>query len=381
MVDPGELATIAVGVLAAAVTGAATGVGEQAGAAVAQVVRERLGASERGRAALTGLDAGPDDPAAREEAEAVLREEVTSDPGLARTLALHLRAPEVRATGSVVITGSRVARTQIALGPLTVNNTSAGRTTLGAVIVLALLVVVLAVYGGVRLLDTTEDSPSAAPPGSAPPGSAPPGSAPADPAPAGSASVSSAAPAPAAALPPTPETVRRILPDRASLDAGEYPWADRPEVRASAAGLSLCERAPECERTATAVGVVTFARGENEGENRAEFLVLAFPDPAAAHRAYADIVEDIEQVRVPTFVKVELARRGEESQGLAMDPGDTGAVPTARYVNRSLLFREGPFIGVAHQLDDPTGRRTTRVLGLADLLLTRVERANAGEVP
>ncbi|MGC9378039.1 hypothetical protein [Streptomyces sp. MH13] len=46
--ETAELAAAAIGLLAATVTGVATGVGERTGAEVVQVVRERLGASERG---------------------------------------------------------------------------------------------------------------------------------------------------------------------------------------------------------------------------------------------------------------------------------------------------------------------------------------------
>lgn len=305
---------------------------------------------------MDALVNAPDDPEAGRGVQAALTEEISGDAEFAGRLAVLLRTSSQQHTGSVVLTGSKVTRSQIALGPLTINNTPAGRLSLGAGIVLAVAVVVLAAYGGVRLFDNTDDSPR---------------NAPSDPVPTRSASRSTP-------LPPTTETVHQILPDRSSMDAREYPWAGTPDVRTSAAGLSLCERAPECEKNATAVGVVDFGRGENEGENRAEFLVLAFPDAAAAHQAYVDIVEDIEEVRVPSFIKVELERRGEESQGFDMDGTDTKSKPTNLYFNRSLLFRQGAFIGLAHQLDDPTEQRSTRILSLSALLADRVEKAGAG---
>ncbi|MGC0334632.1 hypothetical protein RKD23_007622 [Streptomyces sp. SAI-170] len=45
-----------------------------------QVVREQLGASERGRTALTRLEADETTPQARAEAAAVLDEELRADP-------------------------------------------------------------------------------------------------------------------------------------------------------------------------------------------------------------------------------------------------------------------------------------------------------------
>ncbi|WP_409235530.1 hypothetical protein [Streptomyces sp. PA5.6] len=280
--------------------------------------------------------------------QAALTEEINGDAEFAGRLAMLLHATAQQNTGSVVLTGSKVTRSHIALGPLTINNTPAGRLSLGVGLVLATLALVLVAYEGVRLLDPA-DSPRNTP----------------------AAPRSARSTGRATALPPTAETVRRVLPDRRSMDTREYPWAGTPEVRTSAAGLPLCEAAPVCEKHATAVGVVNFGRGEDEGENRAEFLVLAFPDAGAAHRAYVDIVEDIEKVRVVTFTKVELEPRGQESQGFAMDRTDD---PT--YRNRSLLFRHGAFIGLAHQMDDPTDQRDTRILSLSPVLADRVEEAS-----
>lgn len=350
--DAPDLAAMAAQVLSATASGAAN-------TAASDLVRGRLSRTDRGRATLDELVNAPDDPEASRGVQAALTEEISGDADFAGRLAVLLHASSQQHTGSVVLTGSKVTHSQIALGPLTINNTPAGRLSLIAGIALAALMVVLAVYGGVRLFDNPDDSPRNAP---SEPGAERPASH-------------------AAALPPTTETIRQILPDRSSMDTREYPWVGTADVRTSAAGLSLCEAAPECEMNATAVGVVDFGRGENEGENRAEFLVLAFPDAAAAHRAYVDIVEDIEEVRVPSFTKVELERRGEESQGFDMDRTDTRSNPTELYFNRSLLFRQGPFIGLAHQLDDPTEQRSTRIHELSAILADRMEKAGAGKTP
>ncbi|MFI7320271.1 hypothetical protein [Streptomyces venezuelae] len=342
--DAPDLAAMAVRALSAAMSGATS-------TAVSDLVRNRLSRSVRGRSVLEVLAHAPDDPEVGGRVQAALIEEINGDAEFARRLTALLHAPAQQHSGSVVLTGSKVTRSHIALGPLTINNTPAGRLSLGVGLVLALLAVVLAAYEGVRLLDTAD----------------PPHSAPSVPGPTRSSGR-------ATPLPPTAATVRRILPDRSSMDTRAYPWAGTPEVRTSAAGLPLCEAAPECEKNATAVGVVNFGRGEDTGENRAEFLVLAFPDAGAAHQAYADIVEDIEELRVLTFTKVELEPRGEESQGLTM-----GRTSDPAWRNRSLLFRHGAFIGLAHQMDDPTARRDTRILSLSSILADRMEEANGGK--
>ncbi|MFF9002165.1 hypothetical protein ACF1GW_22670 [Streptomyces achromogenes] len=296
----------------------------------------------------------PSSPETSSNLQAALADEISSDAEFAGRLAVLLHAPSQQHTGSVVMTGSKVTRSQIALGPLTINNTRAGQLSLAAGVFMVVLIVALAAYGSVRLFDNTDDSPL---------------NAPSEPSTTRSAGR-------AAALPPTTDTIRQILPGRNSMDAQEYPWAGTPEVRTSAAGNGLCRAAPECERNATAAGVVEFGRGENEGENRAEFIVLAFPDPAAAHRAYIDIVQDYEEADRGhnNFRKTALERRGEESQGFS-------AYGTELDGNGMLIFRQGAFIGMAHQIDDPTEQRRTRILSLSAMLANRIAKADAGKTP
>ncbi|MFD4377510.1 hypothetical protein [Streptomyces sp. NPDC058486] len=350
--DATDLAATATRALTDATAGGA------ANTAAADLIRDRLGRSDRGRAALDEMVDARDDAVARRSVQAALTAEINADAEFAERLTLLLHGSSQQRAGRV--TGRTASHRRTAAGRSTVGGTSVGRPALGAGIALAVLLVALAAFGALQLFDTTDDSPRGHTP----------------PVPGTSHSTGRTT-----ALPPTAETVRRLLPDRGSMDAGEYPWIGTPEVRTSAAGLSLCEAAPECEKKATAAGVVEFGRGENEGQNRAEFLVLAFPDTATAHRAYLDIVEDIEEVRVPTFRKMELERRGEESQGFDMDGTDTRINPSESALNRSMLFRQGPFIGLAHQLDDPTPQRSSRILSLASLLADRLAKAGAGVTP
>ncbi|MER5747088.1 hypothetical protein ABT097_27940 [Streptomyces sp. NPDC002225] len=159
----GELAAAAVGVVAAAITGAATRVGEQAGVAVTQVVRDRLGASDRGRAALTGLDETGASPEAQAGASAILTEEIEADPQLRHALALHLSAPH--AAGGVVIDRSRMrGDNPILVGNGTINfkkpTSAAGIVALVLAVLVVLAVIVLAVYGGSRVLGSDDPADS-----------------------------------------------------------------------------------------------------------------------------------------------------------------------------------------------------------------------------
>lgn len=157
----GELAAAAVGVLAAVITGTATGVGEQAGAAVAQVVRDRLGASDRGRAALADLEETGASSEAQAGASAVLAEEIETDSRLLHALTVHLSAPH--AADGVIIDRSRMrGDNPILVGSGTINfrkpTSAAGTVALVLAVLVVLAVIVLAVYGGGRIL-SPDDSP------------------------------------------------------------------------------------------------------------------------------------------------------------------------------------------------------------------------------
>ncbi|MFI8302476.1 hypothetical protein ACIF80_03280 [Streptomyces sp. NPDC085927] len=87
---------------------------------------------------------------------AVLREEVEADPELRNRLEQHLSG--IMAHSSVVITGGRVSRSPIAIGPLTINNTRQARGRFVAAAALLVALVALATYGGVQLFGA-DDSP------------------------------------------------------------------------------------------------------------------------------------------------------------------------------------------------------------------------------
>ncbi|MFJ5774646.1 hypothetical protein [Streptomyces sp. NPDC093094] len=153
-----DLAAVAIGVLAATVTGTATHFGQESAAAVVHVVRERLGSTRRGQTALAELEAAPGDPRARDEAVTALRGEVREDPDLQRTLAMHLDTSTAQTSGSVTFHGSKVRGSQIALGSITVNKPGSTGATVGLVVVV-LALVALIVYGGVSLFsDASADN-------------------------------------------------------------------------------------------------------------------------------------------------------------------------------------------------------------------------------
>ncbi|MFF0752964.1 hypothetical protein [Streptomyces sp. NPDC004267] len=160
--DASELALTAVGRLVAAVVGAAGGaIGESGGDAVAEIVRSRLRTTPRGEAALRALEEDSGNTGARDEAQGVLREAIDTDPELRRQLSVHLSSSPVHNRESVVITGSRVSRSHISLGPLTINNTPGARILIGLSALLAVVLVALAIYGGQRIL--TSQSPGQSP--------------------------------------------------------------------------------------------------------------------------------------------------------------------------------------------------------------------------
>ncbi|MFF7091994.1 hypothetical protein ACFY9A_06295 [Streptomyces rubradiris] len=142
----------------AAVTGAGSAIGTETVQMVSGLVRERLGNSEQGRAALTGLDRAPDDSTAADRLHAALREALDADPAFAgRLLSLcEATSPPQQPPappGSVVIgDGNRLRGSHIALGPLTISTTRGGPGTLVALGALVLAIVALAVYGGVRVI-------------------------------------------------------------------------------------------------------------------------------------------------------------------------------------------------------------------------------------
>lgn len=264
---------MAVGVVTAVATGAASGVGEGAGVAVTELVRARLAGTERGRAALAGLDDAGAGDSARAAAQAVLREEIEGDPELERQLAFHLHAPTTYYRDSMVIDRSTISRSQISFGPLTITKSPGPLAVLALTGVLLLALVALGVYGGTRLL--TDDGPrdtaaQRSAEGDGKGASEGKGTAGAD--------TGSGAADRTRAL--TVAQTRGALPARQDLRPG---WV--PQGRA---GAKKAERSGGCHEG----GVLYALASPESGYVRAEFRIFACTSPAQAGRAHQQLVED-----------------------------------------------------------------------------------------
>lgn len=161
----GSMALSAVQVL----TAMATGAGTEAGRALGDVVRARLGTSDEGRDALARVSADPADPAAAQGLQEVIREAIAADPEFQGRVAAAMAGPSPATPpahtishsykDSIVIgAGSKVRRSQISLGPLTINNTRSARASLTAAAALLLALLALAAYGGAQVI-SGDDSP------------------------------------------------------------------------------------------------------------------------------------------------------------------------------------------------------------------------------
>ena len=148
-----SLALAAVQVMTAAVSGAGTAVGQ----AVGELVRSRLGGSAPGRTALNGLEQNPEDTAAVEALRSTLQDELAADAeftGRLRDAFVPPRPshPPHYPSGSLVVGSSKLRGSQLSLGPLTVSNVRNSHGSRFAIVILSLLVLLLALYGGVRLV-------------------------------------------------------------------------------------------------------------------------------------------------------------------------------------------------------------------------------------
>nr|BFD88618.1 hypothetical protein StreXyl84_80190 [Streptomyces sp. Xyl84] len=358
------LASAVVQMMAAAGTAAATGAGSAAASLVGDLVRTRLtGAGQN--AAVATFDAAPQEPAAQAVLHSALVTVMAADQSFVVQLTSVIPAPEeapaaaqpsnVASGGGVTLQGARnKVRGNFAGRDQIINNIRNGDARTLAVLTLVILILVLAGYGGAQLLQDDDAPPISTPSASRATGAVGPTS---------------------TALPPTTATVRRILPDRNSVDSRVFPQADAPYVATSAAKLFLCRAAPECQKNATAVGGVKYGpkvTADSNPGNYAEFIVLAFPDATTAHLAYVDLVEGgIEERKIAG-----LGNYGEESQGFSPDSG-----PTSSRSNGMLVFRYGAFIGLAHQLDDGSPGHAGRLQQLATILAGRMAKANAGQIP
>ncbi|MFE2275852.1 hypothetical protein ACFXAE_00975 [Streptomyces sp. NPDC059454] len=322
-------------------------------------MRERIGASPEGQAALQALDEQPQDPQAVAGLHDAVRTAVAADADFAARLTSALAGPPpatapTQVTSSVVIGGgARVNRNTISLGPVTFSNSPSGRTALTVLCVLLVALLGLAVYGGAQLI-TPDDSPDASPgtarqkPGAGKDGgsdSGGPGQTSEDPAKAPWASLTDAA------------SVEQVLPDGASLPAG---WTQT--------------RAPSVERSTAKegggapdfTGRVDYIPGNGGG---IKFFVYAFPSVAKAHEAYTAMTPSQSSDTQP----LTMPEAGDESLAYSTTrPQNTGLVDMDRTFNVTIT-RTGTVITVISKVDNALTLDT-----LTPMMSDRARRAQTG---
>ncbi|MEU3600033.1 hypothetical protein ABZ714_15125 [Streptomyces sp. NPDC006798] len=335
-------------------TGTSTGTGSATGAgtvpAVVRLVRERLGESESGRAALTGLGVSPRDPAAADRLGTALREAVGSDPEFGRRLATLLTAPPPPAeppgrppNPSGTATGDPAG--ELSLGPLTISTTRGGAGALLATVACVLGIVVLAVYGGAKALDGDEAAGGSGRGGGT------------------------------AARPGGPDgrfdgRDRSVLKDRdvvasilPGLDAVPGGWTveSAPEVA----------QGTECPPVATrmsACGTVSYLAPETD--NVASFHVIGFPDVTAARQFYREMKE----TKPPS---VALPALGDESHAYEQD----GEAPKEVH---SVVRSGTVVVGVIYEIEAESWTETygaDHLEILTGTLTERLRQAVSGQTP
>ncbi|MEU5715069.1 hypothetical protein AB0G71_04650 [Streptomyces sp. NPDC020403] len=164
--EAADLASMVMQMISGLATGAGTGAGAAAGEEVSRLVRDRLGGSREGRAALAQLDQEQGSPEAEDQVRTVLTRALADDPVYAARLEAAatqrtLHAGRDMTVQTVSVSGSTVKGT-INIGPLTISKSPGAYLALVfAVIVLAVLLV-LGTYGTVQVI-TTDDSPATRP--------------------------------------------------------------------------------------------------------------------------------------------------------------------------------------------------------------------------
>ncbi|MFJ7201078.1 MULTISPECIES: hypothetical protein [unclassified Streptomyces] len=157
MMEADGLISTVVGIVTKASDSAATGIASGAAALIIDLVRQRLNSSQEGRTVLARVDENPTDVATATALRAVLTRETTVDNAFRAQLTAALAGPPPAyqpgsiAHSVVLGSGNKLGRTQISLGPLTINNTRTARMSLLAS---AVALAALLSFGGYMLADT-----------------------------------------------------------------------------------------------------------------------------------------------------------------------------------------------------------------------------------
>ncbi|MFJ4096730.1 hypothetical protein ACIPYS_34630 [Kitasatospora sp. NPDC089913] len=218
-------------------TDVASGIVGTTGRAVAEAageaVRRRLSSEPDGRAAVAAFDSGPQEPAAQAELCRVLVQVMSTEPQFAVQLTALVPVPAPAAQvpplpstppppadpprigrDGIIIDGRSRNTGNLALGDQLIQNIRRGDPRTVLLLILALVLVVAAGYGGTRLLTDDSPDPKAAPSSAAAGAPVPASGAPATPG-GGSGGSPSATTGPSASQPsgpPRPEPVRADPP-------------------------------------------------------------------------------------------------------------------------------------------------------------------------
>ncbi|MFC8714543.1 hypothetical protein ACFUCQ_32245 [Streptomyces sp. NPDC057197] len=379
--DTPELVSKVLDILAQGAGSAASAAGSSAAQALIAALRERLSGTEDGLAALDAFLGDPGDTAGATAARAVLERQVAADPGFGRLLADLTQAAEPSPqtiTHSVVISDrARVTRSQISLGPLTVNNNAQGRLLLAVLAVALVALIALAGYGGARVFTDKDE-------GSGPVTGGHGASKP----PAATSTASATTPT-ARPLPPTQATADAILPDRAALEGTEFessPDAYFPDGERSDYQGTICGDYPElCAHRVHAGAAGGYAPNDLSEQSgwHAELQVLAHESEADAERTFAALADT---TRNGTSTKIKPDPSAYTPPGNSR-LGDEFASYRTLWEGQDLgimcVIRRGPYIALITQekdggaavLDNTTQTR------LNTLMLRRMDEALSGTTP
>ncbi|MFB6752688.1 hypothetical protein ACFCX6_17350 [Streptomyces sp. NPDC056353] len=370
--DTPDLVSEVLHVLALGAEGAASAAGGTAAQTLVGVLRDRLRGTEDDRGALDAFLGNPRDAAGSAAVRAILEREVAADPGFGRHLRVLADAaaerPPRSVTGSVVIDGgARVARNQISLGPLTVNNNRQGRWLLAVLAVALMILVALAGYGGARVFTDGDAGPGTDSLGQG--GEKSPGT--------------------TKALPPTQRTADAILPDRVALDGTAFeslPGDPFPDGERSGYEETICGDHPEpCGHRVRAGAIAGYAPdGTSEEEGwHAELQALVHASEADAERTFDALVDAFGSDPSTGFRPDPSAYTPPEGAELGDETATYRAVWEGQDIGVMCMMRRGPYIalisrkrdGWAAEMDDETQT------WLNTLVLRRMNEALSGDVP
>ncbi|MGW0764109.1 hypothetical protein [Streptomyces sp. NPDC002676] len=280
------------------------------------------------------MAAQPDDPAAIAGLREELSARVTADQDFAAALAAALApvlagpppaAPPMRdIRNSVVIDGgSRVRGNTIAIGPVTFNNTPAGRTALGAVCVALAALVALLVYGGIHVVDNGSGNGEARGGGSAQGQGQPAVGFTVG----GSGNDAAGDGRTGAAKPLTDaEAVRSVLPDAGSLPSG---WTE--------------QTAPTADASSQDDGSTFEAEAEYLGRYSmdTQFAVYAYPDEKTARAAFDAKTRKAQQQGADTLT---MPRIGDQTAAFSISTSQGVGYETE--TSRNTMVRTGTVLTI-----------------------------------